>query len=118
MKRWEVWSFHILTMIVTLSGTVYLWMKYLLKTDDPFSVINHPWQPAMLAAHVLTSPALLLADEPTGNIDTKTGRAIMALIGELHAEGRTILMVTHDPAIAGHGERFLEMQDGQLREGG
>jgi len=61
MKRWEAWSFHILTLIVTVSGIVYFWMKYLLKTDDPFSVINHPGQPAMLKTHILAAPLFILA---------------------------------------------------------
>jgi len=60
MKRWEAWSFHILTLIVTVSGIVYFWMKYLLKTDDPFSVINHPGQPAMLKTHILAAPLFIL----------------------------------------------------------
>src|SRR5439155_8043324 len=61
MRRWEASSFHILTLIVTVSGVVYFWMKYQLKTDDPFSVINHPWQPAMLKTHILAAPLFILA---------------------------------------------------------
>ena len=61
MKRWERWTFHALTLIVALSGLMYFLMKYFVRTDDPFAVVNHPWQGAMLAVHVLTSPVLLLS---------------------------------------------------------
>ena len=60
MNRWERWTFGLLTLGVLLSGGAYFWMKYLLVNDDPFSVVNHPWQSAMLAAHVLAAPGLLL----------------------------------------------------------
>ncbi len=60
MSRWQAWTFHILTIAVSASGMAYCWMKYLLKNDDPFSIVNHPWQPAMLKAHILASPLLIL----------------------------------------------------------
>jgi hypothetical protein len=60
VKRWERWTFNLLALAVSLSGAAYFWMKYLVEGADPFAVVNHPWQPAMLAAHVLSSPALLL----------------------------------------------------------
>ena len=52
-------------------------------------------------------PALLLADEPTGNLDSKNAEAVMALLEELHQEGATICMVTHDPRFAGHARRTI-----------
>ena len=61
MSRWEGWTFNILTIIVSASGAAYFWMKYLMKNDDPFSVVNHPWEPAMLKAHILAAPLLMLA---------------------------------------------------------
>jgi hypothetical protein len=61
MSRWEAWTFNILTFVVSAGGAAYFWMKYLVKNDDPFSVVNHPWQPAMLTAHILTSPLLILS---------------------------------------------------------
>lgn len=61
MSRWEAWSLHILTIVVSVSGVVYFWMKYLLRTEDPFAVVNHPLQPAMLKTHILASPLLILA---------------------------------------------------------
>jgi hypothetical protein len=60
VKRWERWSFGLLALAVAVTGFVYFWMKYLMSTDDPFAVINHPWQPLMLSAHVLAAPPLLL----------------------------------------------------------
>jgi len=60
MKRWERWSFNALNFVVAATGIVYLCMKYLLATDDPFAVVNHPWQPAMLALHVVAAPVLIL----------------------------------------------------------
>jgi hypothetical protein len=60
MTRWLKYTFAILAAILTASGGAYLWMKYLLTTDDPFAVVNHPWQPAMLHIHVLAAPAFLV----------------------------------------------------------
>jgi hypothetical protein len=60
VSRWERWSFNALAIVVTLSGAAYLWMKYLLHQDDPFAVVNHPWQPSALAAHVMAAPFLML----------------------------------------------------------
>ena len=60
MKPWERWTFGLLSLIVALTGFAYLAMKYLMRSDDPFALVNHPWQPAMLALHVLASPPLIL----------------------------------------------------------
>jgi hypothetical protein len=60
VSRWEKWSFHLLSLIVSLSGIVFLWMKYFVKNDDPFSVVNHPLQPFMLKLHILAAPFLVL----------------------------------------------------------
>lgn len=54
-ERWAVWSTSVAT---TLTGVVYLVMKYLMTSDDPFAVVNHPWQPAVLKAHILVAPLL------------------------------------------------------------
>ena len=60
MTRWERWTFGAFVIAVAATGLAYFWMKYLLTPTDPFAVINHPWQPLMLAAHVVASPALIL----------------------------------------------------------
>jgi putative ABC transport system ATP-binding protein len=59
-------------------------------------------------------PAILLADEPTGNLDSKTSQEIMALIDQLHDEGQTIIIVTHEPDIASHCERVIQLADGRI----
>jgi len=56
----------------------------------------------------------LLADEPTGNLDSKTSQEIMALIDQLHQRGQTIIMVTHEPDIAAHCERVIHLEDGRV----
>jgi hypothetical protein len=60
MKTWERYSFNIAAAIVAITGLVYFWMEYGMITDDPFAVINHPWQPHMLGLHVLAAPVLLV----------------------------------------------------------
>ena len=61
-------------------------------------------------------PAVLLADEPTGNLDSSNGEAVMGLLKELHAGGATICMVTHDPRYARHAERSIQLFDGRVVE--
>ncbi len=60
MKAWLRWTFDPATVAVTLSGAAYGGMKYLMHTDDPFAVVNHPWQPTMLHVHVLAAPMMLV----------------------------------------------------------
>jgi hypothetical protein len=60
MKTWERWSFNLCALAVAASGFAFFWMKYLVQADDPFAVINHPWQSAMLHLHVLASPFFVL----------------------------------------------------------
>ena len=60
MKRWERWAFNIAAAAVAASGFAYFWMKYFASNDDPFAVVNHPWESAMLNMHVLASPPFIL----------------------------------------------------------
>jgi len=71
-------------------------------------------QRVAIARALVTDPAILMADEPTGNLDTKASEEIMALLGELHRQGRTIVLVTHEPDIARNAERVIHLKDGQL----
>ena len=73
-------------------------------------------QRVAIARALVTEPSILLADEPTGNLDTKTGNEIMALFQQLHADGQTIIVVTHDPAVATLGERTIRLIDGRITE--
>ena len=71
-------------------------------------------QRVAIARALVNRPALLLADEPTGNLDSKNGAEVMQLFRALHREGRTIVMVTHNPAIAAELPRVVELQDGRI----
>jgi putative ABC transport system ATP-binding protein len=74
-------------------------------------------QRVAIARALVTDPTLLLADEPTGALDQKTGRQIMQLFRELNDEGRTIIMITHDMNIAAYARRVVHIIDGELTEG-
>lgn len=71
-------------------------------------------QRVAIARALIGNPAILLADEPTGNLDSKTSQEIMALIDALHQRGQTIIMVTHEPDIAAHCERVIRLTDGKM----
>jgi len=73
-------------------------------------------QRVAISRALVGNPSILLADEPTGNLDSKTSQEIMALIDQLHREGQTVIMVTHEPDIAGHCDRVIRMEDGKLAE--
>ena len=71
-------------------------------------------QRVAVARALVGSPSILLADEPTGNLDSRNGEAVMELLSNLHREGATILIVTHDPRFARHAQRSIHLFDGQL----
>lgn len=71
-------------------------------------------QRVAIARAIASSPPIILADEPTGNLDSKSGNDIMEILQILHNEGKTILLITHDPAIANQAQRTLKIADGKL----
>ncbi len=75
-------------------------------------------QRVAIARALINNPSLILADEPTGNLDTKSGYEIMDLMHELHDRGHTIVMVTHEPDIAEHTERVICVRDGKVESDG
>lgn len=74
-------------------------------------------QRVAISRAVVTQPSILLADEPTGALDQKTGKQVMELFNELNEEGRTIIMITHDKHIAAHAKRIVKILDGVMSEG-
>jgi putative ABC transport system ATP-binding protein len=73
-------------------------------------------QRAAIARALLNQPALVLADEPTGNLDSKSARDVLTLFGELNAAGQTLVLVTHDPDIAASAQRTIHLRDGKVEE--
>ena len=73
-------------------------------------------QRVAIARALVNNPSILLADEPTGNLDSKTGVEIMALFERLHGTGNTIILVTHEPEVAAHAHRAIHIRDGQVEK--
>jgi putative ABC transport system ATP-binding protein len=73
-------------------------------------------QRVAIARALVTEPAIILADEPTGNLDTKTGEDIMSLFNEIYEQGNTIILVTHEEYIAEHAERIIRIRDGLIEK--
>ncbi len=71
-------------------------------------------QRVAIARATIMQPGLVLADEPTGNLDTRSGAQVLDLLGDLHREGRTLIVVTHDPNVARRADRVLIMRDGEI----
>ncbi|MBQ3498027.1 MAG: ABC transporter ATP-binding protein [Clostridia bacterium] len=73
-------------------------------------------QRVAIARAVAAKPPVILADEPTGNLDTSSGKEVMRILHELHEEGRTVILITHDNGIADEAERVIRIQDGKIIE--
>ena len=71
-------------------------------------------QRVAIARALVCNPSILLADEPTGNLDSKTSEGILELFDQLHREGQTIILVTHEEHVANHAERIIKMKDGKI----
>jgi putative ABC transport system ATP-binding protein len=81
---------------------------------QPHELSGGQQQRVAIARSLVNDPVMLIADEPTGNLDSHSGREIMNVLHDLHKQGVTILMVTHDAGIAAHTERVIELEDGRV----
>lgn len=83
---------------------------------DPNELSGGEQQRVAIARALINNPSIIFADEPTGNLDSKTGKEIMALFEQLHREGKTIIMVTHDATVAEYAEKSIKIKDGRIEE--
>ncbi len=87
-------------------------------THRPNELSGGQRQRVAIARALVTKPAIILADEPTGNLDSKTSEEIMALFQEIHSKGNTVILVTHEEDIARHAHRIVRLKDGLVESDG
>jgi putative ABC transport system ATP-binding protein len=83
-------------------------------THEPAELSGGQQQRVAIARALVTEPAIILADEPTGNLDSTSGAEVMGILRELHASGRTVLLITHDAEVATFADRQVHVRDGRL----
>jgi len=108
MKRilWKLFSLVIITSMLILSACTTA------TTTAPHHLSGGQRQRVAIARALVNHPRLLLCDEPTGNLDSATAAAVMDLVGDLHTDGVTVLLITHDPITAARAGRRLTVSDG------
>lgn len=88
------------------------------SNNRPTEMSGGEMQRVAIARALANDPRIILADEPTGNLDTASGEAIVKLFDELHASGKTIIMITHDMNLASNAQRVISIRDGQIESNG